>query len=414
MAMVRRVPSDRRELLDCWGWGESKVSSFGDRLLDALKPHAAGLLAAKDARRDAKIAIKVDEDVEMEEVPLPLRKTLLQLPTVAPTEGSPLPAALPRHGASPGATAPGSAPGISLSHAQLCCPWALNDDMALKEAIRTHGTRWATIAARVAELTGIERTVAMCRSRYQRIQAAALKAEKNAEGLSPGGSRAPLTQRGAGAQHGADGQEVGGRGVVVGPTASEVAAAVRATAVPAIAMEAPKAEEGDEVRGSVDNGGGGGGRASGDMGGGGGGGGGVHEKKIESQVGAADRAHGASPDKAIALDDDDDTDEDETNDEDDKFGMEAEESVTAVTGSAAAQRAPSVGSGGDNGGGAFAWPGLASPGLATPDAVLQKVLEMARAHPSRRLVISSPNGDFTLDPIHYVRFAWFAYYAAGA
>ena len=76
MAMARRVPSNRRELLDCWGWGESKVSSFGDRLLDALKPHAAGLLAAKDARRDAKIAIKVDEDDEMEEVPLPLRKKL--------------------------------------------------------------------------------------------------------------------------------------------------------------------------------------------------------------------------------------------------------------------------------------------------------------------------------------------------
>ena len=76
MAMARRVPSNRRELLDCWGWGESKVSSFGDRLLDALKPHAAGLLAAKEARRAAKVAIKVDEDDEMEEVPLPLRKKL--------------------------------------------------------------------------------------------------------------------------------------------------------------------------------------------------------------------------------------------------------------------------------------------------------------------------------------------------
>ena len=76
MAMVRRVPSNRRELLDCWGWGESKVSSFGDRLLDALKPHAAGLLAARDARCAAKVAIKVDQDDEMEEVPLPLRKKL--------------------------------------------------------------------------------------------------------------------------------------------------------------------------------------------------------------------------------------------------------------------------------------------------------------------------------------------------
>ena len=76
MAMARRVPSNRRELLDCWGWGESKVSSFGDRLLDALKPHAAGLLTAKEARRAAKVAIMVDEDDEMEEVPLPLRKKL--------------------------------------------------------------------------------------------------------------------------------------------------------------------------------------------------------------------------------------------------------------------------------------------------------------------------------------------------
>jgi 23S rRNA maturation mini-RNase III len=28
--------------------------------------------------------------------------------------------------------------------------------------------------------------------------------------------------------------------------------------------------------------------------------------------------------------------------------------------------------------------------------------------------IVSPTGDFILDPIHYVRFAWLAYYAAGA
>jgi hypothetical protein len=81
----------------------------------------------------------------------------------------------------------------------------------------------------------------------------------------------------------------------------------------------------------------------------------IHEKKVEGQVGASDRAHdGASPDKAIALDDDD-TDEDETNDEDDKFGMEAEESVTAAPGTTAARRAPSVGSGGDDGGGAFSF-----------------------------------------------------------
>ena len=83
MAMVRRVPSNRRELLDCWGWGESKVSSFGDRLLDALKPHAAGLLTAKEARRAAKVAIMVDEDDEMEEVPLPLRKKLRSSGTTA-------------------------------------------------------------------------------------------------------------------------------------------------------------------------------------------------------------------------------------------------------------------------------------------------------------------------------------------
>jgi len=132
---------------------------------------------------------------------------------------------------------------------------------------------------------------------------------------------------------------------------------------------------GDSGSGSADNGGAGGGSGSGDKGGGGGGsnsgggggggggggsgggGGGrcIHEKKVEGQVGAADRAHdGASPDKAIALDDDD-TDEDETNDEDDKFGMEAEESVTAAPGTTAARRAPSVGSGGDDGGGAFSF-----------------------------------------------------------
>ena len=121
----------------------------------------------------------------------------------APTVGSPTPAP-PRQGAtaSPCAPAPGTATGISLNQ-QLYCPWALNEDMALKEAIRTHGTRWATIAARVAELTGIERTVAMCRNRYLRIQAAALKAEKTAKGNSPGGSHALIIQRGVDAHHGA-------------------------------------------------------------------------------------------------------------------------------------------------------------------------------------------------------------------
>ena len=54
------------------------------------------------------------------------------------------------------------------------------------------------------------------------------------------------------------------------------------------------------------------------------------------------------------------------------------------------------------------------PLSVTPEAVLEMVHGMERAHPSRRLVISSPTGDFILDPIHYVRFAWFAYYAAGA
>jgi hypothetical protein len=54
------------------------------------------------------------------------------------------------------------------------------------------------------------------------------------------------------------------------------------------------------------------------------------------------------------------------------------------------------------------------PLSVTPEAVLEMVHGMERAHPSRRLVISSPTGDFILDPIHYVRFAWLAYYAAGA
>ena len=55
------------------------------------------------------------------------------------------------------------------------------------------------------------------------------------------------------------------------------------------------------------------------------------------------------------------------------------------------------------------------PLSVTPEAVLEMVHGMERAHPSHRLVISSPTGDFILDPIHYVRLiAWLAYYAAGA
>lgn len=48
------------------------------------------------------------------------------------------------------------------------------------------------------------------------------------------------------------------------------------------------------------------------------------------------------------------------------------------------------------------------PLSVTPEAVLEMVHGMERAHPSHRLVISSPTGDFILDPIHYVRFAWLA------
>jgi hypothetical protein len=41
------------------------------------------------------------------------------------------------------------------------------------------------------------------------------------------------------------------------------------------------------------------------------------------------------------------------------------------------------------------------PLSVTPEAVLEMVHGMERAHPSHRLVISSPTGDFILDPIHY-------------
>lgn len=36
MAMVRCVPRTPEELLDCWGWGEAKVSAHGDRLMGAM------------------------------------------------------------------------------------------------------------------------------------------------------------------------------------------------------------------------------------------------------------------------------------------------------------------------------------------------------------------------------------------
>lgn len=76
MTMVRRVPTSASELLDCWGWGEAKVHSFGERLLGALRPHADALLVAKEARREAKASgvSALAEEEDDEDVPLQLRK----------------------------------------------------------------------------------------------------------------------------------------------------------------------------------------------------------------------------------------------------------------------------------------------------------------------------------------------------
>ena len=79
MSMVRRLPTTPAELVECWGWGETKASRHGERLLAVLEPHVAELRAERERRRAAKDAevIEVsddDDDDAEEEEPLALRR----------------------------------------------------------------------------------------------------------------------------------------------------------------------------------------------------------------------------------------------------------------------------------------------------------------------------------------------------
>ena len=42
MSMVRRLPTTPAELVECWGWGETKASRHGERLLAVLEPQVVG------------------------------------------------------------------------------------------------------------------------------------------------------------------------------------------------------------------------------------------------------------------------------------------------------------------------------------------------------------------------------------
>ena len=73
------LPTTPAELVECWGWGETKVSRHGERLLAVLEPHVAELRAERERRRAAKDAevIEVsddDDDDDAEEEPLALRR----------------------------------------------------------------------------------------------------------------------------------------------------------------------------------------------------------------------------------------------------------------------------------------------------------------------------------------------------
>ena len=79
MSMVRRLPTTPAELVECWGWGETKASRHGERLLAVLEPHVDALRAERERRREAKDAevIEVsddDDDDAEEEEPLALRR----------------------------------------------------------------------------------------------------------------------------------------------------------------------------------------------------------------------------------------------------------------------------------------------------------------------------------------------------
>eukprot|EP00592_Proboscia_alata_P016527 CAMPEP_0194395472 /NCGR_PEP_ID=MMETSP0174-20130528/124443_1 /TAXON_ID=216777 /ORGANISM="Proboscia alata, Strain PI-D3" /LENGTH=646 /DNA_ID=CAMNT_0039191415 /DNA_START=903 /DNA_END=2843 /DNA_ORIENTATION=- len=53
MAMARRTPTTRDELLTCWGWGPSRVAHHGDRLLAVLAPFAELLQKLRAERKAA-------------------------------------------------------------------------------------------------------------------------------------------------------------------------------------------------------------------------------------------------------------------------------------------------------------------------------------------------------------------------
>ena len=71
MSMVRRLPTTPAELVECWGWGETKASRHGERLLAVLEPHVAALRAERERRRAAKddevIEVSDDDDDDAEE-----------------------------------------------------------------------------------------------------------------------------------------------------------------------------------------------------------------------------------------------------------------------------------------------------------------------------------------------------------
>ena len=81
MSMVRRLPTTPAELVECWGWGETKASRRGERLLAVLEPHVDALRAEVEPSRAAKERGEVievsdddDDDDAEEEEPTALRR----------------------------------------------------------------------------------------------------------------------------------------------------------------------------------------------------------------------------------------------------------------------------------------------------------------------------------------------------
>ena len=62
MSMLRRLPTTPAELLECWGWGETKVAAHGERLLGVLGPHVAALRAEQQKRVDEVLEADDDDD----------------------------------------------------------------------------------------------------------------------------------------------------------------------------------------------------------------------------------------------------------------------------------------------------------------------------------------------------------------